>query len=640
MNKGINLLADYVFLSKYSQIKSDGCLESWGDTLNRIYAMHRVKLRELNLLDEETENYLRAAQEMELRKKLLSSQRGRQFASPNKNSGILKHEAKMYNCSGTYIDRVEVFGEVMYLLLCGCGVGYSLHKKYIEKLPCVPSDFTDDTSLFFLVPDSIEGWADAIKYVVSSLFQGRIPHCDYSKIRPEGSLIDGKFKAPGHKPLARAIRNIVGVFEHAKGRKLKSIEVHDILCFIAEAVVSGGVRRSAMIALFDKDDELMLKAKTGNWWEENPQRAMANNSIAVSINDTLSYGETMDAMEIVRQFGEPGFMQVPDYQYVANPCAEVLLHPSINNQTGFSFCNLVEINAEQIKDEAEFVYACTIAAFLATVQSLYTDFKYLSPTTRQIAERDRAIGVSITGLMANPMLKGKVLSKGAKMTALTNEHFAAKFGINPSRACTTVKPSGNASAILGLYCSGIHPAHSKKYLRRVRIKTNSPEYIALKGTPLVKDLRGDDAVISFPIEIDNQDVILKDQMSAVEHLKYIAMVKHYWVNKGTSSGQPSNNISATVEVKPHEWREVGAILYVNNHLYTGVSLLPSCGDQIYDNAPFQRISTPELEKEYNDALDYINTHDIDFNAIMSNRQAIFSGDLTAIGCSGGSCELK
>lgn len=281
-----------------------------------------------------------------------------------------------------------------------------------------------------------------------------------------------------------------------------------------------------------------------------------------------------------------------------------------------------------------------MASFLATVQSLYTDFKYLAPITKKIAERDRAIGVSITGIMANPVLKDKVLAEGAFITRHINRHFAERFGINASRACTTIKPSGNASAILGLHCSGIHPAHSKKYLRRVRIKTNSPEYLALNGTPLVKDLRGDDAVISFPVEIDNDNVVLKDNLTAVEHLKYIAMVKHYWVNKGKDADKVSNNISATVEVKPHEWREVGAILYVNNHLYTGVSLLPSCGDQIYDNAPFQRIATPELEEEYNAALDYINNHDIDFIAIMSNRESINAGDMAAIGCSGGACELK
>lgn len=621
-------------------MKSDGCLESWNDTLNRIYAMHRVKLSELNLLDDEVEAYLQVAQQMESDKKLLSSQRGRQFASPNKNSGILKHEAKMYNCCGTYIDRTNVFGEIMYLLLCGCGVGYSLHKEHISKLPEVPADIKDMNRPYFVVQDSIEGWADAVTYAITTLYGGEVPHLDYRLIRPKCSLIDGKFKAPGYQPLAKAIRNIRSVFDHAKGRQLKSIELHDVLCFIAEAVVSGGVRRSAMIALFDKDDMLMMKAKTGNWWEENPQRAMANNSIAVSKEDALSYKETMDAMEIVRQFGEPGFLQVPDYQYVANPCVEVLMIPSLDGQTGFSFCNLVEINAERINTPSEFYRACEVASFLATVQSLYTDFKYLAPITKKIAERDRAIGVSITGIMANPVLKDKVLAEGAFITRHINRHFAERFGINASRACTTIKPSGNASAILGLYCSGIHPAHSRKYLRRVRIKTNSPEYLALNGTPLVKNLRGDDAVISFPVEIENENVVLKDNLTAVEHLKYIAMVKHYWVNKGKDADKVSNNISATVEVKPHEWREVGAILYVNNHLYTGVSLLPSCGDQIYDNAPFQRIATPELEEEYNAALEYINSHEIDFNAIMSNRESINAGDMAAIGCSGGACELK
>lgn len=638
--EGIDLLADYVFLSKYSQRKPNGMLENWDDTIKRIYSMHEVKLKDMGLWSDSVDDMIGLAKKLESEKKILSSQRGRQFASPNYNSGILKHESKIYNCCSTYIDRVKVFSEIMYLLLCGCGVGYSLHKDYIDKLPEVKQQ-NGDTKIFNPIEDSIEGWADSIDILINCLFNGYDCKLDFSNIRPEGSLIDGKFLAPGPEPLIKAHEKVRKVMLGAQGRKLTSIEIHDIICYIAESVVSGGVRRSAMIALFDKDDDLMLKAKTGNWWEENSQRAMANNSMLTSKEDRLSYKEMKEKLQVIRQFGEPGVVNVNDYSYTVNPCGEIVMNPSINGKTGFAFCNLVEINAERIKGEDEFYEACRVASFVATVQALYTDFKYLSEESRLIAERDRAIGVSITGLYANPFLRGEVLKRGAKITAETNAKWSRIFGINRSRTCTTVKPSGNASSILGLYCSGIHPAHSYKYLRRVRIKTNSPEFIALKDTPMVKVLRGEEAVISFPIEVNNGNVVCKNSVTAVEHLKFIGMVKHYWINKGSIDRKTiPNNISATVEVCDNEWDEVAAVLFINDHLFTGVSLLPKLGDQIYDNAPFQRLSSKDVKDEYYDIKSYVDSHDIDFNAIMSNRGNIHSGDMAAIGCSGGSCELK
>lgn len=639
-NKGIDLLADYVFLSKYSQKKHDGYLESWEDTLQRIYFMHVEKLKSLGLYNRDVERMIERAYSLEKDKKILSSQRGRQFASPLKTSGILKHEAKMYNCCSTFIDRVDAFSEIMYLLLCGCGVGYSLHKEYINKLPIVKPQFPQ-LHFEYVIPDSIEGWADSIKELMRALFDGGDVEFNYDQIRPEGSLIDNKFVAPGPRPLAQAHARIRKIMKQAGGRKLTSIEIHDIICHIANGVVSGGVRRSAMIALFDKDDELMLKAKTGEWWNKNPQRAMANNSILCTLDDPIPYNDLKEKLQVIRQFGEPGFVNVPDYKYVVNPCGEIVMTPKMGNETGFAFCNLVEINAERIGSVIEFQEICDVASFVATVQSLYTDFKYLSETSRLIAERDRAIGVSITGIYANPLLQGEVLSTGARIVAKTNEKWANAFGINKSRTCTTIKPSGNASSILGLYCSGIHPAHADKYLRRVRIKTYSPEFIALKDTPMVKVLHDDEAVITFPIEVDKEGVVTKDQICAIDHLKFIGMVKHYWINKGSlKTHAVSNNVSATVEVKDGEWDEVAAVLFTNNYLFTGISLLPKLGDQIYDNAPFQRLSSEDTIKEYNDIVEYLNTHEVDFNEIMSNRDNIYSGDLAAIGCSGGACELK
>lgn len=630
---GIDLLAEYVFLSKYSQ-KVDGRLETWDETVDRIYAMHEVKLRQLGLLDDEVVGLISDAKELEKNKVILSSQRGRQFASSNPNEGILKHEAKLYNCSSTLIDRVDVFGEIMYLLLCGCGVGYSLHKKHIRKLPKVKIPTRTE---YFIIPDSIEGWGKAIHRLMRGAFEGRDVEFDFTEIRPEGSLINNKFVAPGPEPLRVSINKVKDILKKARGRKLTSLELHDIICWIAKSVVAGGVRRSALIALFDKDDNEMLTCKTGNWWEDNPQRAMANNSILTSKEDRLTHKEIKEALQVVRQFGEPGIINAPSYEYTLNPCAEILMNP-VCGGTGFAFCNLVEINAEKITTEDEFYHACGIASFVATVQALYTDFKFVSDVTRRIAERDRAIGVSITGIISNELLVKDVLERGAEVVVDTNIETASKFGINPSKRSTTIKPSGNASAILGLHCSGIHPAHDLKYLRRVRIKNYSPEYLALKDTPLVKDWVGDEAIISFPIEAERK-LVTKDDIDAVEHLKYIAMVKHYWVNKGVLTGELPNNVSATVEVGNDEWDEVAACLYLNDHLYTGVSLLPSYGDTVYDNAPFQRLSTPEVRKEFREIKEWLETHEINFNDIMSNRDNINANEMAAVGCSGGKCEL-
>lgn len=638
--KGLQLMADYVFLAKYSQKKENGELESWNDTVDRIYSMHETKLHSLGLMNSEVREWLQRCKELEYQKKILSSQRGRQFASSNPNSGILKHEAKMYNCCSTLIDRTKVFSEIMYLLLCGCGVGYSLHKAYVDKLPEVKQP-TLSTRPTYVVDDSIEGWADSINELMEALFAGEQINFDYSKIREQGSLIDGKFIAPGPMPLRNAHENIRKVMYFAIGRKLTTLEVHDIICYIAEGVISGGVRRSAMIALFDKDDNLMLTAKTGSWWEQNPQRAMANNSVLISRGDALTYKEVKEKLQVVRQFGEPGFVNVPDYSYVVNPCGEIVMQPTLGDKTGFAFCNLVEINAERMECSSDFFEAVQAASFIATVQSLYTNFKYLSSTSKEIAERDRAIGVSITGIFSNPwMFNPKMLQKGAEFVTFTNVRFAKMFNINASKRSTTIKPSGTASSILGLACSGIHPAHADKYLRRIRIKTYSPEYKALQNTPLVKLLRNDEAVISFPIVVD-EAAILKDDISAVEHLKKIALVKHFWINKGIADGQTiTNNVSATVEVMDNEWDEVAAVLYANDHLFTGISFLPKVGDQIYDNAPFQRLASEETQKEYNDITEYLNDNDVNFLEIMSRKTDTDTGDLVAIGCSGGACELK
>lgn len=651
--RGIDLMAEYVFLSKYSQVKEDGELESWEEANKRIYDMHRMKLYSRGVLSREVESVLAKALAMENDKVILSSQRSRQFASTSPNSGILKHEAKMYNCTSTYVDRLEVFSEIMYLLLCGAGVGYSLSKKYISKLPEVKTK--SGRSSYFEIPDSIEGWADSIDVLIRNLYQGSFVFFDYSNIRPKGALIDGKFLAPGHEKLKRTHEMITNIFNKARGRQLSSLELHDVICSIASSVVSGGVRRSAMIALFDKDDVEMRECKKDQSWylnEETKDRAYANNSVLMTSNDPLTLEEIKDFLTVVRNFGEPGFIKVKDKAYTVNPCGEIVMLPTIDGTTGFAFCNLVEINAQKIKSAEEFYEACRTASQMATIQAVYTDFKYLSLATKKIAQRDRAVGVSITGFLgANNILTNEVLRKGAKIVADANYEMAELLDIHNSRACTTIKPSGNASVILGLYYSGIHPAHASKYIRRVTITKHDPEYIALKDTPLVRDISDDSAQISFPIDMTDDDVeiITKDDMSATEHLDLIFRVKENWIDRGIrrdarikslfGEKPHSNNVSATVEVADGEWDEVAEKIYENYGVFTGVSLLPKIGDKVYPTAPFVRVDE-DTQAEYDAICEYIANNDIDFASILKNRLNVESGALTAMACSGGSCELK
>lgn len=644
---GLEHLGDYVFYKNYSQRKEDGSLETWEESVDRIYDMHKLFLQYKGYYDEPLGELLEEARKLEKAKFFLSSQRARQFASRNFSSGILKHHAKIYNCSSTLIDRERVFAEVMYLLLCGCGVGYSLHKEHIQKLPAVAQLI--DTDQIYSVQDSIEGWSYAIDVLMHCAFNGgKIPTFDYGQIRPAGSTIDGKFTAPGPEPLITAMTNIRQVLNSCQGRQMKSTELHTILCHIASAVISGGVRRSAMIALFDKDDEGMKQIKTGNWYEEHRELAMANNSILTVYGEPLSYGEYKEILEFTKQYGEPGFIKVDSYNHTLNPCAEIVMNPVCEDGTGFAFCNLVEINCQKVDSPELFLKLCRVASFVATIQSLYTDFKFLHESTKMIAERDRAIGVSLTGIMASDLMKGKLLTRGAETVVQENVKTARILNINPCKRCTTVKPSGSATTILNLYCPGIHPAHDRTYLRRVRTTALSPEWKALVGTPMAK-YENKEYIISFPCVVAGK-VITKPEITAVEHLKTIGMVKHFWVNKGVNPNidqRPAglytdhtsipNNVSCTVEVSEDEWDEVAAVMYVNSHLYTGVSFLPKYPGT-YPNLPFTSI-TEETIQEYNDIVAYLEANEIDFHAIMSGRKEKSAGELGAVACNGGACEI-
>ena len=646
MDKGLELLADYIFYKNYSQPKENGELETWEESVERIYETNRLQLRKKGIFKGKIVELLNKAEELEKKKVFLSSQRARQFAEPNVATGVHKNNLAMYNCSFSLLDRVEFYKELMYLAISGTGTGYSVRKEFVDKLPEVKE--LKEINTIYTIEDSKEGWANAVDVLMHSILKsGLLPKFDYNAIRPKGSLIAGKWLAPGPEPLREAFNRVIDFVKDKAGRKLRPFEAHYIACVLVNAVITAGVRRSACIVLFDVDDEEMIKCKTGNWYNEYPELCRANNSICVAYGEDLSYLHMKKIFGYIKEFGEPGIVRVPNYEYGMNPCAEILIHAVYHNEdgtksTGWGFCNLCEINADKITTKEEFFEACESASAVATVQATYTDFKILSDVAKKIAERDSAIGVSITGLYQNQLLSGKILEEGANRVVETNKKVAKILGIPVSKRSTTIKPSGNASAILGLACSGIHPAHSHRYLRRVRTTADSPEYIALKDTPLVKHTVSpfNEYIVSFPVNLP-LTTITKENLAAVEHMKFVGMVKHFWVNKGMNPDEKNiypNNVSATVEVSRDEWDEVAALMYANSHLFSGCSFLAKMEDH-YPNLPYSRISNDEESKEFDDISKWLETNEINFRDILSSKKKTDASDMAAMACSGGSCEL-
>jgi len=614
MNVGQKIMADYNFITKYAQRKEDGTKESWDESVDRIYDMHEYRY----VVEQSAalENAMDFAKRYEKAKKILSAQRFRQFAVPDFSKGILKHNTKAYNCSGTYVDRPEVFDELMYILLSGAGAGVSIQHRHISNLPPVSRPNTEMKEKF-IVEDSIEGWASAIKKLTHSYFEKDRYEVDfdYSSIRAKGELIAGQFAAPGHEPLEHCIKELRGILDTATKngeRKLKSIEIYDMVMFIAEAVLSGGIRRSAILVLFDVFDEDMLSAKVGQYWIDNPQRAMSNNS-AVILKTEADRGDFDYIMKKVRSVGEPGFALVDNYDIVYNPCFEVGMLPYfIENgikYSGWSFCNLTEINGALIKTKEDFYLASKAAAIAGTLQAGYTDFKYLGKWTKHIVERDALIGVSITGILNSPniLLNPEVLQLGAREVNKTNKYIAGLLGINEAARTTVVKPAGNSSILLGT-ASGIHAEEAHKYLRN--IKANENEIGVRKvldvNPHMVNRFNDNNLNISFAIKPNRESIVKKDNLG-VDALKIVALVQANWILPGTVRKETygikvNHNVSNTINVAPHQWDEVADYLWENRGRFTGVSLIGTDSVLSYKDAPFQTVKEPEeLAKEYGSA---------------------------------------
>ena len=614
------ILSDITVHMKYAKyIPELNRRESWDDLVTRNKNMH---IKKYPALKENIEEVYRLVYD----KKILPSMRSLQFGgkpieiSPN----------RVYNCAYLPIDHIDSFSEVMFLLLGGTGVGYSVQKHHVQNLEPVNKPYAKRTRRF-LVGDSIEGWADAIKVLMKSYMgdkrQSTIDF-DFSDIRPKGAqLVTSGGKAPGPQPLKECILKITGILNSKEsGETLSTIEVHDIVCHVADAVLAGGIRRAALISLFSADDDEMISCKSGNWWETNPQRGRANNS-ACLMRHKITKEFFMDLWKRVElsNAGEPGIYFNNDKDWGTNPCCEIALRP-------YQFCNLCEVNASDIESQEDLNMRVKAAAFIGTLQAGYTNFHYLRNVWRETTEKDALIGVSMTGIGSGVVL-GYDMTKAADVVKRENSRVAKLIGINPAARCTTVKPAGTTSLALGT-SSGIHAWHSDYYVRRIRVGKNESiyNYLATNHPELIEDeyfRPHDTAVISIPQKAP-EGAIMRDE-SPFELLERIKKVATEWVKPGHRKGSNTHNVSATVSLKPEQWNFAGEWMWNNREHYNGLSVLPYDGGT-YTQAPFEDISksTYEYMMKSLTEIDLTNVTETEDNTDLSGELA----------CAGGACEIN
>jgi len=562
-----NALSNYIHASKYGKFIPDlHRRETFKETVLRVRRMHIQKFPALKDQITKAFNFV-------LDKKVLPSMRSMQFAG----RPIEERNERMYNCSFTLIDRPEVFGKILYLLLCGCGVGYSVQQQHVAKLPRLQGQ-DNGLVMHHIIEDTIEGWADAVNSLISSFVHGFHVEFGYQKIRPRGSQLKSGGKAPGHLDLKEALEETRTILTKADGRQLKTLECHDIICHLSKAVLAGGIRRSSLIALFSKSDQEMLscKDKTNfNFGAFNPQRALCNNSVVLDPNTCLKDDLRFIVEWNKKGYGEPGFIFLENKDTGINPCGEIGLDPvwenayidepgtvrtplrwPISKKTGFGFCNLVEINAAGCGTQNEFYDACGAASFIATLQASYTSFPYIGNVSENIAKRDALIGVSITGMMDAiiDIFEPNILKRGAEYVKTQNEVTAKEIGIEPAARCTCIKPSGTSSLELGGVSTGIHPHISPNYFKRIIANSLEPvaKFFAERNPDMVETKPDGDLCITFPISTDGKTIL---DFTASEFVTKIGKVYEYWILPTHKRG-PSHNVSCTITVHDHEWESL------------------------------------------------------------------------------------
>ena len=613
------ILSDITVYMKYAKFVPElNRRETWAELVTRNKNMHIKKYPALT-------DQIEEAYKLVYEKKILPSMRSLQFGgkpieiSPN----------RVYNCAYLPIDSIDCFHEIMFLLLGGTGVGYSVQQHHVAKLPIVNKPYVKRTRRF-LIGDSIEGWADAIKVLMKSYMgdkRSSSVQFDFSDIRPKGAqLVTSGGKAPGPQPLKECILKIKGIFDGKEdGTPLTTLEAHDVVCHIADAVLAGGIRRAALISLFSAKDDEMIAAKSGNWWETDPQRGRSNNS-AVLMRHKVTEEFFMDLWKRVELSGsgEPGIYLNNDKDWGTNPCCEIALRP-------FQFCNLCEVNASDLESQEDFNDRVKKASFIGTLQAGYTDFHYLRDVWRETTEKDALIGVSMTGIGRAAGLQLD-MKAAASIVKRENTKTAKLIGINPAARCTTVKPAGTTSLALGT-SSGIHAWHNDYYTRRIRVGKNESmyKYLAVNHPELVEDeffRPHDTAVISIPQKAPKGS-ITRDE-SPFDLLERIKKVATDWVKPGHRKGSNTHNVSATVSLKQEEWDQAGRWMWKNRDYYNGLSVLPYDGGT-YTQAPFEDIS----KVKYDMAMAHLKN--VDLTRISEDEdETDLAGELA---CAGGACEI-
>jgi len=610
------ILSEITTYMKYAKfVPEKNRRETWSELVTRNKEMHQTKFPQLK-------NEIEEAYKLVYDKKVLPSMRSLQFAG----KPIELNNARIFNCSFLPLDDWRSFSEIMFLLLSGCGVGYSVQTHHIDQLPEIKVPTKQKR---YLIGDSIEGWADAVRMLCKAYFTGApLPLFDYRDIRAKGAqLITVGGKAPGPEPLKECLFNLQKVFERKQnGDKLTSVEAHDMACHIADAVLSGGIRRAALISLFNLDDEDMLTCKFGNWWEENPQRGRANNSAVVMRHkiDEEEFFKLWKKIELSGS-GEPGIYFSNDKDWGTNPCCEIALR-------SYQFCNLCEVNVSNVESQEDLNERVRVGAFIGTLQAAYTDFHYLRDIWRKTTEKDALLGVGMTGIGSGAILAYD-LKKAADLAKTENARVAEIIGVNKAARVTTVKPSGTSSLVLGT-SSGIHAWHNDFYIRRIRVGKNEAiyNYLAINHPELVEDdffKPTIQAVISVPQKAPAGSILRTENvMDMLERTKKFNM---QWVKKGHRKGANTNNVSATVSIQENEWEQVGQWMWENRDTFNGLSVLPYFGGS-YTQAPFEDIT----EEQFNEMAKHL--HNIDLSQIVEfSDDTAFSENLA---CAGGACEIQ
>jgi len=615
-----NILSDITVHMKYARYMPElNRRETWDELVTRNLEMHIKNYPQLKSDILNAYTYV-------FDKKILPSMRSLQFAG----KPIQVSPNRLYNCSYLPVDDIEAFNEIMFLLLSGCGVGYSVQQHHIKDLPVITKPYMK-RSKRFVIGDSIEGWSDAVKVLIKSYLGGKKAskiNFDYTCIRPKGArLVTSGGKAPGPQPLKECLIKVEGILQSKEdGDALTSLEVHDIICHIADAVLAGGIRRAALISLFTASDNEMIGCKSGHWWETNPQRGRANNS-AVLMRHKVTKEFFMDLWKRVELSGagEPGIYLNNDKDWGTNPCCEIALRP-------FQFCNLCEVNVSDIEDQEDFNNRVKAAAFIGTLQAAYTDFHYLREIWKETTEKDALIGVSMTGIGSAAVLQMD-MKEAANIVTKENARVAKIIGIKTSARCTTVKPAGTTSLVLGT-SSGIHAWHNDYYVRRMRVGKNEAiyKYLSKSHPELIEDeyfRPHDTAVISVPQKAPTKSILRTE--SPFDTLERVKRVAQEWIKPGHRRGSNTHNVSATISLKEDEWEKAGEWMWSNRDYYNGLSVLPYDGGT-YTQAPFEDIN----EAEYNKMSKVLS--DVDLTKIIeTDDNTDLSGELA---CAGGNCEIN